>query len=270
MDFMKDNQDNKTYIKNNFIKLTDKIKKCKIETHPFPHIIVEDGFDSELRFEDFFDFKHLKISSHGRTEYRIDLDIDSDLSILIEDLKNVIIKKFNISPPNDGLRDDGIFISHATTLNLWEDSDELDIQDIHLDYLIRDSVDDFVQNKTNESTQIVISMHVYLPDDTLFENELGTYLYKIKNDIPDAAYKNLFIDADDPIEIPTILNKKLSDIYVSVEKQLPFKKGFVYIHPTTPNSWHSAPVVPKEYIRKSFMIRWSWTEYVKKSSFLTS
>jgi hypothetical protein len=52
--------------------------------------------------------------------------------------------------------------------------------------------------------------------------------------------------------------------YIHEYKKLPFKHGLVYIHPTTLESWHSAPKVPSGYLRKSLMIRWSWTEYVKK------
>lgn len=245
------------------LEISDLIEKTNVEYYPFPYIMVESDF-SNIKFEDLEKLSNNYSKEHGRENYRINFDWDGEH---FSKLETLIKKKFNIKEPIPKFDDeDKIYIHKAVSANLWADDSTLDISDIHLDYLIRDSGrDGYVQCETDDTNQTVFSMHIYLPDDNE-HMDLGTSIYSFLGNVHEHDFNYLFIKPDYPILINTLVghDEVLIQKYFKKEKTIPFKKGIVYIHPTTKESWHSAPKVPIGYIRKSFMVRWSWTQYEKK------
>lgn len=261
MDTTNNNQFEELYIQ--FQKLVDKIENSEVHTSPFPHILIEDGIDSSLTSDKILSMTKdcMNLSSNGRTSIVLPWNLP-----YMDELEESIRNKFNINLSERVGDDEEIILKKDCSSEFWIDSDNLDIQDIHLDYLIRDyDSEKYTQNITNEKTQTVISMHIYLPDDDNHQ-DLGTTLYSISDDITDTFKSEFFGKGDYPLSIYTTITGDENTIgrYVHKHTKLPYKHGLVYIHPTTLNSWHSAPKVPVGYNRHSLMIRWSWTEYVKK------
>lgn len=265
MDIMeKKHNDKSLYI--HLDKLCDRIKKTKVNTNPFPYILIEDAFDEDIlsKTETSITSGNLEPDDSGRLTYQWPLDWEHKSIVNIE---NIIKSKFNINPI------EYISSNKINTMTfscqLWNDNHKLDIQDIHLDFLNRSipfmnediNPNTFEQNITNEKNQTVFSMHIYLPDDDQHQ-DLGTNIYSINDVVTEDFKRNNFIKSDYPLDICTMIPSDLKDC-VKLEKTIPFKKGVVFIHNTTPNSWHSAPKVPNGYIRKSLMFRWAWTEYVR-------
>ena len=92
-------------------------------------------------------------------------------------------------------------------------------------------------------------MHVYLPDDDN-HSELGTRLYSVPGNLKRQS-------SSDRVEILTQIPKHLES-ECKKEKQIPFIPGNVFIHSSTKESWHQAPMVPPGYVRKSIMFRWEY------------
>lgn len=247
-------------------QLFENISKSEVITSPFPHILIEDGLDDSISFKDFISECNILNTNNdnGRNQTSVVVNQNSKYLNKLEDL---IVSKFKLNIPSESDMELSLdsYVVKSTSVNLWEDSSELEIQDIHLDYLIRDKSDhNLKQVNTDDTNQIVFSLHLYLPDDN--DNHiLGTHLWSIKDNKDGMDISNFLINSDLPLVIPTMItsNKEIKSKYLKLEKILPFKKGVVYIHPTTPNSWHSAPYVPAGYIRKSLMIRWDFTKYTK-------
>lgn len=242
--------------------LINKIKESNVIDTPFPHIIIEDGISDNITFDRLL--LELPIGDlqygHGRTGYPILLDSDNAAFLSLE---KIIINKFNLNPPTEGVNGD-LHTIKSTTLNLWDDTHELEIQEIHLDYLIRHR-DGFTQIETNYENQTVFSIHIYLPDDDL-HTDLGTSMYSVSNNFENEHDKNNFyVKPDYPLISNTLITTEdsLIEKYCNCDFTIPFKKGMVYIHPTSPDSWHSAPKIPIGYNRKSLMIRTSWTHFTK-------
>jgi hypothetical protein len=261
MDIMKINQFEELI--RQFQKLIDKIEKSEVHTNPFPYILIEDGIDKSLTSDKLIWMSRGcgAASSNGRTSIVLPWDLP-----FMDELEETIRSKFNLDIEERIGDDEKIILKKDGSSEFWIDSDELDIQDIHLDFLIRDyNSEKYTQNITNEKTQTVISMHIYLPDDDNHQ-DLGTTLYSVSDDITDEFKNEFFSKGDYPLSIHTSItgDESMLKKYIHEYKKLPFKHGLVYIHPTTLESWHSAPKVPSGYLRKSLMIRWSWTEYVKK------
>jgi hypothetical protein len=247
-------------------KLYDRIKETKVNTNPFPYILIEDAFDGDILSKNETDITSCDLlpTNSGRFSQNWMLDWEHKS---ITNIENIIKSKFNINPIEHISSNKINMMSFSC--NLWNDNHKLDIQDIHLDYLHRKvpfinkdiNQNTFEQNITNEKNQTVFSMHIYLPDDD-HHQDLGTSIYSIEDSISEDFKRNNFIKSDYPLDVCTMIPHTLTEC-VKLEKTIPFKKGVVFIHNTTPNSWHSAPKVPNGYIRKSLMFRWSWTEYVR-------
>tara|TARA_B110000285_G_scaffold54203_1_gene61746 strand:- start:228 stop:1037 length:810 start_codon:yes stop_codon:yes gene_type:complete len=265
MDFMKKNK-SKIFFYNEIADLTNRIKKSNVIDNPFPHIIIEDGISNDITFDrlklELVDPQFVQ-DTIGRTEYRPEISPDDDIYL---NLEKTIINKFNLNPPVADV-DNNLHIIKSTSFSLWEDTHELDIQEIHLDYLVRNP-EGFTQIETNYENQTVFSIHIYLPDDDL-HTHLGTSIYSVSSEFDNEDDKNNFyVKPDYPIISNTLItgNSYLVDKYCNTEFTIPFKKGIVYIHPTSPNSWHSAPKIPKGYTRKSLMFRVCWTYFTKDTN----
>jgi len=257
---------NLDFIYSEFDSLSDKIKNQEVTTDPFPYIMIENGVSDFFTCESILENIPIlaeKNNTPGRVEYLFDIDFNHNC---FKKLEKTIIEKFNLEVKDDtGWINDETYLGKNFSVNLWRDTYELDITEIHLDYLIRDLGSEFEQKETTEKNQLVFSMHIYLPDDNTQEN-LGTSIYKINNNFANEVDKNMFyLPADYPLKINTMItsDKDIVEKYCTKVKTIPFKKGLVYIHPTTPNSWHSAPRIPKNYTRQSLMFRWSWSEFKK-------
>ena len=249
-----------TTARNRFIKslvdLTTSIENSEVIQTPFPYILIENGIGDDFpTIEEFKKDKFLKdLNSNGR----ITLEITNLLheSLEFKYLHDLIINKFNLKIPTPS---DNIIVKPAHGTTIWEDSSDLDIQDIHLDFLKKGNAyksEGLEQSETNsELDQLVFSMHIYLPDDDNHIN-LGTSLYEIPSSLP----QSLKIQADFPINIPSMIMASDVDKLIKI-KQIPYKRGVVFIHPTSLSSWHQAPIVPTGYIRKSMMFRWDYSSY---------
>ena len=260
MDFM---ENDNSFFYEEIRNLINKIKESNVIDTPFPHIIIEDGISDNITFDRLRLELPIENPRHGvgRTEYPILLNPTQPDVFL--NLEKIIINKFNLNPPTEGVSGD-LHIVKSTTLNLWEDTHELEIQEIHLDYLIRHR-DGLTQIETNYENQTVFSIHIYLPDDDL-HTDLGTSLYSVSNNFENEHDKNNFyVKPDYPLISNTIITTEdsLIEKYCNCDFTIPFKKGMVYIHPTSADSWHSAPKIPMGYTRKSLMIRSSWTYFTK-------
>ena len=249
-----------TTARNRFIKsladLTIFIENSEVIQTPFPYILIENGIGDD--FPTIEEFKKDKFSKDLSSNGRITLEISNllDESLEHKSLHDLIINKFNLKIPTPS---DNIIVKPAYSTVLWEDSSDLDIQDIHLDFLKKGNAyksEGLEQSETNsELDQLVFSMHIYLPDDDNHIN-LGTSLYEIPSSLP----QSLKIQADFPINIPSMIMASDVDKLIKI-KQIPYKRGVVFIHPTSLSSWHQAPIVPTGYIRKSMMFRWDYSSY---------
>lgn len=249
-----------TTARNRFIKslvdLTTSIENSEVIQTPFPYILIENGIGDD--FPTIEEFKKDKFSKELNSNGRITLEITNllDESLELKSLHDLIINKFNLKIPTPS---DNIIVKPAYSTEIWEDSSDLDIQDIHLDFLKKGNAyksEGLEQSETNsELDQLVFSMHIYLPDDDNHIN-LGTSLYEIPSSLP----QSLKIQADFPINIPSMIMASDVDKLIKI-KQIPYKRGVVFIHPTSLSSWHQAPIVPIGYIRKSMMFRWDYSSY---------
>lgn len=249
-----------TTARNRFIKslvdLTISIENSEVIQTPFPYILIENGIGDD--FPTIEEFKKDKFSKELNSNGRITLEITNllDESLELKSLHDLIINKFNLKIPTPS---DNIIVKPAYSTEIWEDSSDLDIQDIHLDFLKKGNAyksEGLEQSETNsELDQLVFSMHIYLPDDDNHIN-LGTSLYEIPSSLP----QSLKIQADFPINIPSMIMASDVDKLIKI-KQIPYKRGVVFIHPTSLSSWHQAPIVPTGYIRKSMMFRWDYSSY---------
>lgn len=255
-----------TTVRNRFIKslvdLTTSIENSEVIQTPFPYILIENGIGDD--FPTIEEFKKdsrertFKFPKYFNSNGRMSLEITNRLheSLEFKSLHDLIINKFNLKIPTTG---DNIIVKHAHSIDIWEDSSDLDIHDIHLDFLKKGNAyksEGLEQSETNsELDQLVFSMHIYLPDDDNHIN-LGTSLYEIPSSLP----QSLKIQADFPINIPSMIMASDVDKLIKI-KQIPYKRGVVFIHPTSLSSWHQAPIVPTGYIRKSMMFRWDYSSY---------
>lgn len=223
----------------------------KIESNPFPHI----SFNISLTDCSADDL--LKLTSRNPADQyepygRLNLsfaELDEYIQDIIDSIGYFLISKLNIKLPK--LDSKHRYISLRKHINLWLDSSDLLIQDIHLDFIKCESENWDIKSIT-EKTQTVISMHIYLPEDDN-HSDLGTSLYLVPNDVPR-------ILPDSPIEIPTLIPSKFEDKCIKA-KQIAYIPGNVFIHSSDKNTWHQAPTVPAGYIRKSLMIRWEYNAF---------
>ena len=248
-------------------KILEAIEKAEVFDYPFPHMVLEVPYDT-------LDMKghetNYMARMSGREIYSFVLLKDEMLDSKIEEIGNLIEKKLNIDKPI--VYNENNFLKKTQYSEIWNDGSELDIQEIHLDYLIKNNmIYDGVNCKSiqvNDKTQTVYSMHIYIPSD---DNhiELGTSIYseptadelksKLKKSIGSDDYmKYISHKADYPIELFTMIKKQYNS-FMKKEKTIPYKPGVIFIHNTTLKSWHSAPSVPEGYIRKSIMTRWDYT-----------
>jgi hypothetical protein len=223
----------------------------EISTEPFPHITFNINIDNDVKTNFINISKQKKIhKSNGRLEYILsnDMNGNADIDNVINTIGQLIRKKLNLEMPIPTSQLNGIL--SVTNVVVWFDDNELDILDIHLDYIKPEiRFDNITINNINENTQSTVSMHLYLPDDTN-HSELGTRLYAV----PDNVEKTM---ADAPVLIPSMI-KKSDEHKCSLIKTIPYLPGNVFIHSTSTDTWHQAPKVPKGYIRKSMMIRWTY------------
>ena len=252
----------------------DKILSTEIDTHPFPHLMFK--VDSDKL--DFTQAKYnIMNTASGRVISNFNINSNEALSNKIQIIGDSIKDRFNVKLPAP--RNKNEILKYTQYSELWEDSHELDIQEIHLDYLLKPNLDkDGVPLETveiNDSTQTVYSMHIYIPDDNTHA-DLGTRLYSepsydsvkhirplVNTNNSHDYMKHLCVPCDPPININGIIYKPY-EVFMNREKVIPYQHGYVFIHKTTPNSWHSAPKVPEGYIRKSIMTRWDYTLMVPK------
>lgn len=232
-------------------KLGETLIDSEVYTEPFKHILVNIDIDDatrELLFDNAKPKRHINRKHYsGRIEH--DIKTDNGLEDTINRLGGLIQEKLNIKLPIPNTQNPILYYSNH--LGIWEDSSELNIQDIHLDYIRTEPNPNSLEiTNIDETTQSVFSMHLYLPKD-VDHTDLGTSLYSVPTEVNR-------VTADYPITIPTII-PYTSDVQCNKIKTIPFIPGNVFIHASSKNSWHQAPNVPAGYIRVSLMLRWVFT-----------
>jgi len=227
-------------LKNEITSVISKIEDVTADFNPYPHFYIENCF---LNTEEIFEKEpDNKIFEFGRINKFLtfhDVPVDYDkLYNHFMDLSECLFKKFKIDKKVESVR---------PSLEYWIDNEDFDITDIHTDYLI------LKDGKKMGDDYELISGQVYLPDEN-DDIKLGTRIHEyIGEDIEkDTVY------SDELISVKNHLNLKNNNNVIEkfpVIKEIPFKRGVMFFHHTVPNSWHSAPKIPKGYIRKSMMIR---------------
>lgn len=250
----------------------DTIDREDVQKHPFPHLCFKIEYDTlDINSNTL---QKLNTAS-GREIWNFKIGDDSIIGEKLFHIGESIKNKLNVILPSPRTEEE--ILQHTNYSELWHDTPELDIQEIHLDFLLKNKmvVDGipFHSLDINNETQTVLSMHIYIPDDDTHEH-LGTSLYSEPSfeklsDIFKKSYLFKSLDSQNPMDILTTncdypitikgIVERHYERFMIKEKTIPYKPGYVFIHKTTPNSWHSAPVVPKGYIRKSIMTRWDWS-----------
>ena len=245
-----------------FKDILERIPKYDVDYNPFPHI----ELNTPINIDDISDIKDMfnvvekkseKLEfNKGRTEYfRTVSDLNTDMLKLYKDIGEAILTKLNISLPHIPSTD--YTLNETLHFLYWEDNSELRMNDIHLDYLMPHDTNSGVE--VNENTQTTFSLQLYLPED-YNHYDLGTKLYTI----PPYVHP---LQADYPITLKSIIPHQLNDKCTMV-KQIPFQPGNTFIHNSTLSSWHQAPTIPDNYIRKSIMLRWQYDLIPNKNSLI--
>ena len=227
---------------------------CQIDSSPFPHIVLNIPIDKSTldNIKEDRNPAPMNLSiGLGRTEYNFSLNQNE--WHIIDNISHLIIDKLNVNLPK--LTSENRYMVCFPHVVFWSDTSELDISDIHLDYLVRTN-NEWECTDINESTQTVFSMQIYLPEDNT-HSDLGTSLYLVPNDV------NKII-SDYPVTVPSMVSTRDVSKCTKV-KQIPFIPGNAFIHASSLNSWHQAPKIPEGYIRESIMIRWEYTLIKLKS-----
>lgn len=202
-----------------------RINESEVMLDPWPHMYITEIFTPEF-YTEVQQFEQLKsldrVPEHGRVEYIFN-KFDEEYIELTTKMFKLFCDKF-------GYKIDADVPAGAT---FWVDDSDLIIDDIHVDAFY--------------DTPFTISGQIYLPDD-LSLRQYGTKLYKYTGN-------DLSVDAkQDPGTMHPHIATNLDNF--DLVRTVPFYPNCMLVTPNHITSWHCAPTVVGDDIRKSLMLRW--------------
>ena len=203
-----------------------RIKESEVMLDPWPHMFIPEFFTSDFyrTVQEFEQHPELDIDANntGRKQYAYN-KYNEEYEAFTVKLFDLFAEKFDYATN----------VSVPATTNFWVDNSELVIDDIHVDAFY--------------DTPFTISGQIYLPDD-LSLRQYGTKLYKYTGN-------DLSVDArQDPGTMHPHSATNLDNF--ELVRTVPFYPNCMLVTPNHITSWHCAPTVVGDDIRKSLMLRW--------------
>lgn len=216
-----------TDITQQFEHIKKRIDETPVLTDPWPHMFITEVFtpDYYRTICEFEQFEELEaIEEHGRIQYTFDKHHE-EYEEFTSKLFSLLSAKFEYHTE----------LPVPATTNFWKDTDLLTINDIHVDAFY--------------DTLFTISGQIYLPSNT-DKKHYGTALYKYEgNNIQKDAIQ------DEGTAHPHIAKHTSLDRFKLV-RRVPFYPNCMFVTTNNKDSWHQAPYIEKDDIRKSLMWRW--------------
>ena len=216
-----------TDIIHQFDHIKKRIEETPVIMDPWPHMFITEVFTPDYyrticEFEQFDELE--RNIEHGRIQHTFN-QYDKDYEDFTSKLFSLLSAKFEYHTETPV----------PATTNFWTDTDKLSINDIHVDAFY--------------DTLFTISGQVYLPVDTS-QRHYGTAMYEyIGDDLHRDAYQ------DEGTAHPHMARFGKLDKFKLI-RRVPFYPNCMFVTTNNKDSWHKAPHIEENDLRKSLMWRW--------------